>query len=189
MSIHETRSMTMKRNRLLWAALLLFGGLLVGNAPTASAQTLKIGFIKDDSIKTAFPAFLRAQEQWELEKKAWDDEAYAKNEELNTLIADYEKQKLILSEDKRKEREAAIRAKKEALDAYTKQIYGPGGTAERKQMELLDPLLSMVNKAIEAVAVEEGYDVIFTLNSGLGYIKESYDVTGKVIDRLSRLEK
>lgn len=179
----------MNRFRLLAACFAAALLTVCSLTETGHAQTMKIGFIKDDSIKQAFPAFMRAQEQWDLEKKAWDEEAYAKNDELNSLMEDYEKQKLILSDDKRKEREAAIRAKKEGLDAYTKQIYGPGGTAERKQLDLLNPLLDMVNKAIEAVAIEEGYDVIFTMNSGLGYIKESYDCTGKVIEKLSRLEK
>jgi len=53
--------------------------------------------------------------------------------ELEELTAEYEKQKLILSADKKKEREAAINAKKQAIDAYTKEIFGPAGTAERKK--------------------------------------------------------
>lgn len=156
---------------------------------SASAQNLKLGFVNDDTIKQKYLAWQRAQEQWETERKAWDTEAQTRQTELQEMLTDYDKQRLILSDEKRKEREAAIRTKQDALDAYTKQIYGPGGTAERKQEELVGPLLENVNKAIEAVAVAENYDVIFTMQSGLGYIKESYDVTQKVLDALEKLEK
>ena len=149
-----------------------------------NAQSVKMGFVKDERIKQEYKAWQKAQEQWELESKAWEEEALTKQTELQEIYDEYEKQKLILSEDKRQEREAAIRAKEEALDAYTRQIYGPGGTAERKQSDLIQPLLERITKAIEAVALEENYDVIFTLQSGLGYIKESYDITDKVLNYL-----
>ncbi len=158
-------------------------------ASSVQAQGVKIGFIDDEQIKLKYKAWQRAQEQWEIERKAWDDEALAKRDELQELIDEYEKQKLILSEDKKQEREAAIRTKDEALDAFTKQIYGPGGTAERKQEQLLAPLLERVTEAIRMLAEEESYDVIFTMQSGLGYIKESYDVTEKVLEYLDKLEE
>ena len=157
-------------------------------ASLANAQGAKIGFVNDEEIKLNYKAWQRAQEQWELERKAWDDEAQAKQTELEELIEEYEKQKLILSEEKKKEKEAAIRAKQEGLDAYTRQIYGPGGSAEKKQETLVGPLLEDVNKAIEAVAIENGYDVIFTLQSGLGYINPSFDVTDKVLEQLEKIE-
>ena len=104
-------------------------------------------------------------------------------------MTEYDKQKLILSEDKRREKEATILAKQEALDAFTRQIYSPGGKADKKQEQLIVPLLERVTKAIELVAIEGNYDVIFTLNSGLGYIKESYDVTDKVLEQLEQIEE
>ena len=152
------------------------------------AQGAKIGFVNDEEIKKNYKAWQRAQEQWDLERKAWDDEATAKQDELDELVQEYDKQKLILSEEKKKEKEAAIRAKQEALDAYTRQIYGPGGSAEKKQEALVGPLLEDVNKAIEAVAIENGYDIIFTLQSGLGYINPTFDVTDKVLEQLEKIE-
>lgn len=176
----------MRMNRvLLTAAALLLAVTLAGSV---HAQAMKLGFVKDDEIKSGYKAWAKAQEQWELERKTWDEQAQTMQTELQELMEQYDKQKLILSDDKKKEKEAAIRAKQEALDAYTKQIYGPGGTAERKQQELIGPLLEKVTKAIEAVAVEGGFDVIFTMQSGLGYIKENYNVTAKVLEQLDKLE-
>ncbi len=162
--------------------------LLAMFGDSSHAQGVKIGFINDDQIKESYPDWTRAQEQMDIEMKAWDDEAVAKQTELEELVTEYEKQKLILSDDKKREREAAIRVKRESLDAYTRQVYGPNGTAERKQMELISPLLERVNTAIQLVAEEDGYDVVFTLQSGLGYIKPTLDVTDKVLDKLEKLE-
>ncbi len=161
--------------------------MMVG--PSLSAQAVKLGFINDESIKLKYPPFQRAQEQFETERKAWEKEAQDKNDELNTLLEDYNNQKIVLSDEKKKEREATIRTKKDALDYFTRQIYGPSGTAERKQAELLQPILEKINQAIQAVAEEENYDVIFTLNSGLGYIKPTLEVTDKVLTKLEKLDQ
>ena len=176
-----------KINRLL--VLLILAALLCPVlVQTVSAQNIKIGFVKDEQIKQDYKAWQRSQEDWNLESKAWEDEALEKQQELQELQEEFDKQKLILSEEKKKEREAAINAKIEALDAYTRQVYGPNGSAERKHIQLIQPLLENITKAIEDVAIEGNYDVIFTLQSGLGYIKEIYDVTDDVLKSLDEIE-
>jgi len=177
---------TLKKLSLLFVSAFVVFALL---GTVANAQGLKIGFVKDDAIKQQYSAWQRAQEQWELESKAWDEEALTMQQEIEDLLVEYDKQKLILSEDKKREKEATIRAKQESLDAYTRQIYGPNGTAEKKNAQLLEPLLQKATAAIEAIAIEGEYDVIFTLQSGLGYIKESYDVTDKVLEYLEKEEQ
>jgi len=169
--------------RLAAAASLLMIG------PSIFGQAVKLGYINDETIKTSYPPFLRAQEQFETERKAWDKETQDKNDELTVLIEDYNNQKIVLSDEKKKEREATIRTKKDALDFFTRQIYGPNGTAERKQADLLQPILEKITQAIQAVAEEENFDVIFTLNSGLGYIKPTMEVTDKVLAKLEKLDQ
>lgn len=163
--------------------------LIISVMPTeSSSQGLKVGFVNEQRIRTEYKAFARAEEEFNLESKAWEDEATAKQTELNDLLTEYEKQKLILSEDKKKEKEASIRAKQEALDAYTRQIFGPGGTAERKERELLTPILEKANKAIEQVSLEGNFDVVFS-TSALVYIKPVYDITDKVLEQLDKIEE
>ncbi len=162
--------------------------MIILSSVTASAQATKIGFVNDERIKMEYKAWSKAQENWEIEAKAWEDEAVQKQQDLQEMIDEFEKQKLILSQEKKKEKEAAINVKQDDLDEFTRRIFGPGGQAERKQAQLLQPLLENVTKAIEAVAIQENYDVIFTLQSGLGYIKESYDLTDNVLKYLDENE-
>lgn len=156
--------------------------------PSVSAQGTRIGFVQDEQIKQQYKAWQHAQEEWELEARAWEDEAITKQQELADLEEEFERQKLILSEEKKREKEAAINAKRVALDAFTRQVYGPSGSAERKQAQLIQPLLEKISKAIEDVAIEHDYDVIFTLQSGLGYIKPTYDVTELVLQKLEETD-
>ena len=174
----------MKREKKILLVLLLGLMLLPLMPESLSAQGLKIGYVRDERIQQEFKPWAKAQEQFNADAKAWEDEALAKQQELEELLTEYDKQKLILSDEKKQEKEAAINAKKDALDAFTRQIYGPNGKAERKQAQLLEPLLQSVNQAIEAVAIEGNYDIVFTLQSGLAYIKEEFDVTDKVIKYL-----
>lgn len=54
-----------------------------------------------------------------------------------------------------------------------------------KEQELLDPILDRVNKAINAVANENGYSYIFDLSSGaILYVDEGMDVSAKVKAKL-----
>ncbi|RKX28775.1 MAG: hypothetical protein DRP47_03445 [Candidatus Zixiibacteriota bacterium] len=161
--------------------------IVLWSCVSVGAQGLKIGYVQDDRIYQEYGDWVKAQEAWELERKAWDEEAATMQEELQELSTEYEKQKLILSDEKRSEREAAIRTKEEALDAFTRQIYGPRGTAEQKQSQLIQPLLDKITRSIETLAIQDDYDVIFTLQ-GIGYIKENYDVTDKVLELLNELE-
>jgi outer membrane protein len=177
----------MFRSQHLFVVLLVAVAFSFVMAPSVSAQGTKLGYVKEDRIQLEYKAWQKAQDDWNLESKAWEDEALSKQQELQELEAEFEKQKLILSDDKKREREAAIGAKKEALDAYTRQVFGPNGTAERKNQELLRPILENIQVAIEAVAIEGNYDLILTLQS-VAYIKESYDVTDEVLTRLEELE-
>ena len=178
----------MKNSRNAFLTVLIIGVLCLCTAGSSLAQALKIGFVTDDRIYREYRAWQKAQEEWETERKSWDEEAATMQQELQDMVDEYEKQKLILSDEKRREREATIRTKEEALDAFTRRVFGPDGTAEKKQTQLVQPLLDRIHKAIETVAIEGNYDVIFTLQ-GIGYIKESYDVTDRILEVLDELEE
>jgi outer membrane protein len=180
--------MEMRKSCYVLLGLGLIALLVAAIPQTGSAQAVKLGMVNDEQIKIEFKDWQTAQETWEVDNKAWEDEAIAQQTELEEMITEYEKQKLILSDEKKREKEAAINAKRDALDLFTKDVYGPGGKAERKHAQLIGPLLEKITKAIELVAIEENYDVIFTLQSGLGYVKESMDVTDKVLKKLEEID-
>lgn len=164
---------------IAFAAFFIIGAF----SSTAPAQVGKFGYIDSDRIFAEYNAWVKAQEEFNTQYKAWDDEAKEMQKELEEMIEEYEKQKLILSAEKKKEREAAIEAKRSSLDAFTREIFGPAGTAERKNNALVKPLLDNINNAIERVATEENFDFVFN-SAGLAYAKKDYDITDKVVEIL-----
>lgn len=173
----------MKKNKvfLVFSIMVLF--IVAGLGSSALAQIGKFGYVDSDRIFAEYKDWAVAQEEFNTEYKAWDDEAKEMQKALEELVEEYEKQKLILSEEKKKEREAAIEAKRSALDAFTKEIFGPEGTAERKNSALVKPLLEKINGAIERIATEGNYDFIYNSN-GLAYAKKDYDITEKILEIL-----
>jgi outer membrane protein len=165
-----------------WLIPVMLAATLVFSA-SGAAQVLKTGYIDSEKIFAEYSEWGRAQEEFNTDYKAWDDEGKEMQAELEEMIVEYERQRLILSEEKKKEREASIEAKRQALDAYTNRIFGPNGQAEQRNNALIKPLLEKINAAIEQVATDGNYDYIFT-STGLAYAKEEHDITDKVLDLL-----
>lgn len=157
----------------LAAAVMLSGGV--------AAQ--KLGFIDSEKIQANYKEWVKAQDQFNTEMKVWEDSAAKMNQELTTLQDEYDKQKLILSADKKAEKETTINAKAQALQNFTRDISGPGGKAEKRMQELVKPLYEKITAAIEKVAIANNYDYVFN-SSGLAYARKELDITDKVIDAL-----
>jgi len=173
----------MSNGRRLVSVVLVTAFLMGLVVSTGTAQVVRFGFIDSEKIFSEYKAWIKAQEEFNTQYQAWDEEAREMQKELEDMIEEYEKQKLILSDEKKREREAGIETKRQALDAFTQKIFGPNGTAEQKNNELVQPLIKKINAAIERLATEENYDFIFN-SEGLAYAKKDYDVTDKVLEFL-----
>lgn len=172
----------MKRSLLIAGAALILA-LSLGGA--ANAQTGKIGYIEEERIIQNYEAWRKAQEQFQTQLRAWEDEY---NRMMQSYINDsleFEKQKLILSAERKASRQAELKAKRGAAESYGKDILGPNGQAERENAQLTKPLLENVQAAISKVAQEGNYDVIFS-SSALTYVNPALDITDKVIEALAQ---
>lgn len=172
------------------AAKLIFfaalaGGLTLVVPAEIQAQNVKIGYVDDAKVLQNYEAWTKAEEQFQTEVRAWDEEAQRMYQAYVEDSLDFERQRLILSADRKVERRAEIGAKRQATESFTKDIYGPNGTAERKKAGLTKPLVDNMNAAIVKVASDGNYDVIFN-SSGLAYINPAFDITDKVIEILSQ---
>ncbi len=171
------------------AKMVKFGllGLFVIAVLSGSAMAQRFAYIDSDKIIGNYPDLQRAQEQMQTEIRDWEEQAGLLEQELRDLLAEYEKQKLILSADKKAEREREITTKQQAFESFTRDIGAPGGKAERRSQELMEPLYKKVTEAIEQVAIEDGYDFVFN-STGLAYAKKELDITDKVLDKLEEGE-
>jgi outer membrane protein len=160
------------------AALVLFG------APKAEAQA-KIGYIDADAITTSYKRFQDAQKDAQRYEEELTKEFNKSQNELARLKENFDRQSLLMSEQRKKEEQQNIERKQVELQKFLEDVSGQGGKLQRKTQELLQPIILRVNSAIATVAKDKGYD--FVLNTAaIAYANEDLDLTKMVLEQLEK---
>lgn len=173
-----------------WVALVSLLGLVFtvgffGPAQPVSAEELKIGYINSMRIREEYREFSETQAKFDKEVAEYQKLDQAKRNELDSLIKAFESQSLLLSEAKRKEKQAEIEAKKEGYRKFFEENFGPDGVLEKKNAEMTKPLLDKINAVLEKIAVQGNYAYIFdAVNANIAYAKPQYDLTDQVLQEL-----
>ena len=168
--------MQMTRYFMLSIALLSF----------ASAE-IKIGYVDSNEIMNNFEEVRQVQVDLEKEQRRLESEFNNLVSQLDSLQQDYERQRLLMSETRRQEKENEIINMKKMAEEFQLKKFGPEGEIYRKQNELLKPVLTKVDAAIQKVGSEQGYDFILDAMSGaLLYALDSHNLTEEVMDELNK---
>jgi len=153
----------------------------------AFGQELKLAFVDFQRVQAEFADFQAAQAEFDKDVETWKTELAGLEDEIVAAEGEFEKQKLLLSEVKRTEREKGITEKKVQYQQLSTNILGPGGRADTRQKALLEGILKKVNDALALVASRENYSVIFE-KAALAYAQEKLDITDKVLQELERMQ-
>ena len=148
------------RNKLL-IALFAFIGLATSNV---NAQQ-KIGYISLDYILAQMPEAKQVETELTATKTQYDNMYQAKTKDFQAKLADYEKNGATM--------DAVIKADKEKeLQGLQAQIQEFGQTSQaslqKKQAQLLQPLLKKIEDNMHAAAKENGYAFVFNYDAGQG---------------------
>ena len=164
---------------------ILFISILFLFSSAITAQ-LKIGYVDSDFLRKQLPDFQDIDKKMDSYVKEWNDEISKLEKTWKDKYNDYEKRKLLLSDQRRIEIETELTNLEKKLNELNQSKYGPEGEFKRKQEELLKPILDKVNKAIKKVAEEKNYDFIFDRSGDIVFIyaKDEYDITNLVLDKL-----
>jgi len=113
----------------------------------------------------------------------WEKEITVLQDSLKFIKEDYDKKKLILTEDMKAEYEKKIKEFETSITNFRQQKFGEGGEYFVKQNEFMNPVYDKIFKAIEIVAKRDDYDYVFDRSSNilLLYVNERHDLTNKVI--------
>lgn len=168
------------KNKIL-ISLFAAAAILVFSGTTAYSQT-KVGYIDSkkliDNMQEAKDAKVKLDELVGL----WQKELNTLQDSLKRYKEDFDKKKLILSEQLKQQYETNIKNLENTVANYKVQKFGEGGEYFQKQTEFMKPVQDRIFKAIETVALKEDFDYVFDRNSDLLllYVNEKYDVTLKV---------
>jgi len=142
----------------------------------------KVGYIDSKKIVETMQEAKDAKQKLENLVQEWQKQLNDLQDSLKRTKDDFEKKKLILSEQLKQQYEKTIKDLETNVSNFKVQKFGDGGEYFQKQIEFMKPVQDRIFKAIETVAKKDDYDYIFDRNSDLLllYVNEKYDVTAKV---------
>ncbi|GAB6283148.1 MAG: hypothetical protein STSR0008_19050 [Ignavibacterium sp.] len=148
---------------------------------------LKIGYVDSDAVLEKLPDAQDARQQLDALIQEWQDELNKLQNEWKTKYDDYEKRKLIMSDQTRVQTEQELVKLEQEIADYRQKKFGTEGELFQKQDELMKPVQNRVFNAITEVAQEENYDYILDRSGGvlILFAKEQYDITNLVLQKLN----
>jgi outer membrane protein len=163
-------------------AALLAAGCLFG----VSAE-LKVGFINVEEIFKNYTGTKDAQVKFDKEVAKWEQDASDRQKEIKDIKDQLEKQSLLLSSERKAELEAKLKQKMVEYQDFLQTKFGQKGEVLSKNEELTKPIVEKINKIIDKIAKDEGYDFIFDARAG-GVIfgKPAFDLTERVLNLLNK---
>lgn len=153
---------------------------------TFSSAQLKIGYIDSDTIMDKLPDVQDARQKIDALIQEWQTELRQLEAQWKTKYDDYEKRKLIMTDQTRTEVEAELVKLENDIAQFRDKKFGTNGELFQKQDELMKPVQNRIFNAIKLVAEEDNLDFVFDRSGDIMilFAKEQYDVSQKVLDKL-----
>ena len=160
--------------------------LIVAIAAVFAASAQKFALVDMEYIFRNVPSYEMANEQLNQLSQRWQKEVEAKGKEAETMYNSYLADKVFLTDEQVKKREAEIVAKEKETTELRFKYFGPEGELYQKRQSLLKPLQDDVYNAVKKVAEERGYQAIFdrASSSDIVYASPRIDISNEVLAKL-----
>lgn len=147
----------------------------------------KFGYIDTEFITSKMPEYLKVQTVLTDKTKAWLREVSDKQAVVAQMEKEYHLEELLLTEELRQQKLAAIKAKDLEIKAYQEKIFGDEGELFKAKQNAMKPILDEISKALERVVRQKRLDFVFDkANDGLAliYTNPIHDYSDYVIEEL-----
>jgi outer membrane protein len=147
----------------------------------------KFGYVDTEFITSKMPDYAKVQQRIDENTKTWLVEVEKKKTELEKLEKEYKLEELLLTEDLKQQRLAAIQAKNKEAKAFENQVFGAEGELFKLKQAAYKSILDQISKAIEKVVRAKRLDFIFDkANDGLVllYTNPVHDYSDYVLEEL-----
>ena len=153
---------------------------------TITAFSQRYAYVDTEYILKNLSAYDDAQKELDRFSKQWQDEIEARYAAIDRLYKAYQAEKVLLTEDMRKDREDEIVRKEQEAKELQRQRFGVDGDLFKKREELIQPIQDNIYNAIKEVAQGGGFSVIFDKanQSNILYADPRYDKSDRVLSRL-----
>lgn len=160
--------------------------LLFALTSIAAYGQAKIGYVDSDAIMDELPDAQDARRQLDGFIQEWQAELGKLEKEWKDKYNDYERRKLIMSDQVRSEVEGELVKMEQKIAEYREKKFGTNGELFLKQDELMKPIQNKIFTVIKQVAEEGEYDFVFDRSGGILmlYAKEKHDLTATVLEKM-----
>jgi outer membrane protein len=164
--------------------------LLVLACAGAAAQ-MKIGHINSETIMQTLPEAIDAQKSIDALVAGWEAELQKMQADWKKKFDDYDKRKLILTDQVRADQEREIRELDQNITDFRNKKFGQNGELFQKQGEIMKPIQNKMFHVLEEIAKDDGYDYIFDRSGEILvlYANDKYDLTQRVLQRMQTFGK
>ena len=151
----------------------------------------KFAYVDTDYILNNIPEFNQAQDKLDEISKQWQAEIEGIYTEVDKMYRDYQIQEVLLTDEMKKKREEAIITKEKSAKDLQKKRFGPEGDLYGKRQELIKPIQDKVYDAIQQLAANSKYAIIFDSSSDLImlYSNPNLDKSDKVLENMGYIGK
>ncbi len=151
-----------------------------------SGLSQRFAFVDSDYILNNIPAYETAQDQLDRLAAEWQKEIESSYEEVEALYRSYQNDRVLMSDEMRRKRENEIVTKEALAAELQRKYFGPEGELFINQEELIRPIQDRIYNAVEELANEGNYAVIFdTANSPtMLYTNPRNDLSDDVLKKL-----
>ncbi len=163
----------------------------LGVLAAAGNAQVKIAHINSEAVMQALPEAADAQKSLDGLVAQWEAELQKMQADWKRRFDEYDKRKLILTDQARAEQERELRELDQRIVDYRNKKFGQNGELFQKQNEVMKPLQNKMFKVLEELAKDEGYDYIFDRSGEvlLLFANDKLDLTDKVIARMKSFGK
>lgn len=171
----------MNRYTLSLAVLLL--SLLAFSSVHAQQS---IAYVDIAAIMKELPEAQEAQRMLDATVDKWQKELREMEDEWQAKFNDYDKRKLILTEQGRARAEKELQELDARIMDYRDQKFGQDGELFKEEDRLMRPIQDLVFSQVEQLAKELGYDYVVDKSGGVMiiYANPEHDLTMQAIDRI-----
>lgn len=146
----------------------------------------KYAYVDTEYILNNIPIYESAKTQLEDLTKEWKKEIDAKKASIDQMYANYQSERILLTEELRAKREDEIMKKEQELKQLQQKYFGESGLLYKKREELIKPIQDDIYNAIKEIATEGNYAVIFDTANNLNmlYTDPRHDKSDDVLRKL-----
>jgi outer membrane protein len=178
----------MKRSYIIGATVALTmmlagqSSLAAQTRGAAQPQATKLAFVNSQRILAQAPGAAEAEQTFERDMGRFRQEVDQLRQQIERAGGEFEQQQATMRPADRTARQEQLQ---QQFQSYQQRVAELERTAQRRQAELVEPIMKRISDTIEEIRTSGGYAMIFDSSAGgLITADPSLDLTDQVLQRL-----